>query len=707
MIPSSDSAFWSDYLQRTLRCYDAPLLRQVAARLFRPRSQWPDEELIERSIATLSNTAAVDRRLQDLDPSHRRLLACIGHSRQPRWKLGNLLELLAALGTREGPEQIFRLFEAGLLYPDLLAAGFSRLKSFKHWLGQASAAGFAVFALPNVMLRATAGDLGLPECPSISTVAGSIHEADGLEWPLRLAAVWQQIAACPLRRTRQGEFFKRDLDRLRTDTLLNATPADNLAELPDTGLLAVALAELQGLIQVVQGELRAGPLPPAWEGGVSETLASLWAALPLLETWNPLDGGCGASSAANPYPSAYLLALLLLAQLPKENWARPEELEQWILKHHPFWKGENRRPSQRRNWLAAFLLGFVYQLRMLQAAKDGDGEWVIRLSPTGRWLLGLSEPPVAASGYTQTLFVQPNLEIVAYRQGLSPGLIARLSRFATWKNFGAACTLQVHADSVYRALESGLTFEAILQTLDQHGMRPTPPAFVESLRTWADKRERISVFPSATLFEFASSGDLNDALARGLPGIRLSDRLLAVAGESAVDFRHFRLTGTRDYGLPPEKCAALEDDGVTLSIDLARSDLLLETELQRFAEPLDGAGVNGRRRYRLTPASLSGSRASGMELHELEEWFLQRTGQPLSAAARMILNGSALPPLVLRRQLVLHVATPELADGLLQWPATRVLIQDRLGATALAVAKENVERLRERLGVLGISMRWH
>jgi hypothetical protein len=62
------------------------------------------------------------------------------------------------------------------------------------------------------------------------------------------------------------------------------------------------------------------------------------------------------------------------------------------------------------------------------------------------------------------------------------------------------------------------------------------------------------------------------------------------------------------------------------------------------------------------------------------------------------------PPVELKRQLVLHVATPELADGLLQWPQTRALLQGRLGATAVAVDEEHVEELRQRLAALGISI---
>ena len=47
---------------------------------------------------------------------------------------------------------------------------------------------------------------------------------------------------------------------------------------------------------------------------------------------------------------------------------------------------------------------------------------------------------------------------------------------------------------------------------------------------------------------------------------------------------------------------------MTLSVDLARSDLLLETEVHRFAEPAT-ANLPGRRLYRLTPASLATARA--------------------------------------------------------------------------------------------------
>src|SRR5262249_36314620 len=156
----------------------------------------------------------------------------------------------AAFGEGDGPERVLALCEAGLLYPDLLAvpAGPPRLRSFQQWLGQGGATGFSFFAHPNVLARALTTDLGLPVLAADVSPTGGVHEADGLEWPLRLAALWQQLAPTPLRRTQTGDFFKRDLDRLRADSLLNAPPADNLADLPDTGLLAIALAGAEGIL---------------------------------------------------------------------------------------------------------------------------------------------------------------------------------------------------------------------------------------------------------------------------------------------------------------------------------------------------------------------------------------------------------------------------------------------------------------------------
>jgi hypothetical protein len=90
---SDTNDIWNANVRETLARYCEPLLRQVAQNLLKPRNQWPVEELIERSVASLSNVALIDRRLKDLPESSRKLLAAVGLSRQPTWRVGELLGL--------------------------------------------------------------------------------------------------------------------------------------------------------------------------------------------------------------------------------------------------------------------------------------------------------------------------------------------------------------------------------------------------------------------------------------------------------------------------------------------------------------------------------------------------------------------------------------------------------------------------------------
>lgn len=711
---------WNQHTRHTLKRYDEALLRQVAHKLCKPRNQWPVDELVDRVVATFDNVAMLDRRLKELPAECRQILCVIGHSRQSRWPVGSLVEILVALGAADGLAPLVTLLESGLLLPEVLPFGIdpeddkggarAKVKHFESWVARSEPMPM-LLASPLVTRRVLGEDLGLT-CAEVKPASkdGTVHEADGLDWPLRMAVCWQQVLAAPLRRTQQGDYFKRDFDRLQTDPLLSIAPTDVLAPVPDPGFFAAALASASGLLHADQAELRGGDWSAAWKHALPALLTDLWTALVRVTSWNPSAGHAPAEGHGNPYPAAYLLAMLLLTRLSKHGWATPASIEEWIAQRHPYWLGK----KSTQIGIVPFLLGVAYSLRLVQATKGGDGDWLIRLSPLGRWVMALIEHAPTLPSFKQTLLVQPNLEMLAYRQGLTPELIVGLSKIATWKGLGPACTLQLEPGSVYRALEMGESFTSIVHLLEGHGMKAVPTAVLDSLKTWSNKRERISIYSAGAIFEFASPAEMNEAIARGLPAVRLTDRLAIVANESGIDYKHYRLTGTRDYTLPPERCVDVEADGVTLSVDLARSDLLLETELLRFAEPLtsplpsggEGPGVRGgpRRSYRVTPASILSARAQGVSLPYLQTWFIQRTGLPISAAAQLLLTGPDTAPVELRRQLVLHVGNEHLADGLQQWPGTRDLIIARLGPATLVVDEKNVNALTERLKELGVKI---
>src|SRR5262245_39277589 len=157
--------FWSGLLHRTLAAYAEPLLRQVAAKLVKPRNQWPAEDLINRGVDVATNPAVLDRRLKELEPAARQLLALIGHSRQPVWDLGNLVELMIALGHDDGLKPVFDLLSAGLLYPYFTPPdekSAKRVQTFEQWLGFAGPKGLTVFTLPLIAGRAVGEELPLP-----------------------------------------------------------------------------------------------------------------------------------------------------------------------------------------------------------------------------------------------------------------------------------------------------------------------------------------------------------------------------------------------------------------------------------------------------------------------------------------------------------------------------------------------------------------
>ena len=718
-MTASNAEQWSQHTRHTLKRYDEALLRQVAHKLCKPRNQWPVGEILERLVAALNNAAMVDRRLKELPAASRQILAVIDHSRQTRWPVGTLVEILVTLGSEDGLAPLVTLLESGLLLPELFPFGTdpeqektdprSRLKKFENWLSRSEPMPI-LLASPSVTRRVVKEDLGIT-CPTVAAPKNATaHEGDGLDWPLRMAVLWQQVLATPLRRTQQGDFFKRDHERLKTDPLLSGAPNDTLTTIPDPGFFGAALALAAGLLREEQAELVAANWPTVWKHSLPLLLVELWTSLSRITSWNPAIGHAPTPGVGNPYPSAYLLAFLLLAQLPEDRWAEPKAIEDWIVGRHPFWAGKKTETSG----ITTFLVGVAYSLKLVQATKGKDDDWLIRLSPLGRWVMRLTEHPPALPGFKQTLLVQPNLEILAYRQGLTPELIALLSKIATWKGLGPACTMQLEPHSVYRALEMGESLTSIVQLLEGHGMKTVPTAVLDSLKTWSNKRERISIYAAGAIFEFGTPAEMNEAIARGLPAVRLTDRLAIVANEGAIEYKHFRLTGTRDYTLPPERCVDVEADGVTLSVDLARSDLLLETELQRFAEPISSdvgpasragpAPLSPRRYYRLTPGSLLSARQQGVTTAYLETWFGQRTGMPISAAALLLMTGPDTAPVELRRQLVLHVGNEHLADGLQQWPATRDLIIARLGPTTLVVAENAVPALTERLKEVGVKV---
>jgi len=692
---------WLTQARAAFERYSEPLLRQVMQIFLKPRNQWPPEELIDRGLSTLTNAAIIDRRLKELSPAAQKIMAILGITGQPTGRVGHLIAILATLGHAEGLTPVLELLNSGLAQPVFPAEGDAPITEFEQWLSLGAIDRARIFAHPAVTRRATETELGLPELKTRKLDVKSRPISDGLEWLLRTAAVWVHVAAAPLRLTQYGQLFKRDLQKFQTDELLASPFAEQLTPLPDPWSPAFELAQSVGIVAMRDGELRADSQPAVWAAPLSTALSDLAKGLFDLRNWDPLTG---QTSSDDPglFPSIFVPILLMLRSLPEGHWIPADSLAEPVYARHPAWSSMlKRKPEQATAWVEKLLLGIGFPLKLVDAVQESDG-WFYRLGDTGRQLLMGEVARPADVELMQTLIVQPNGEMVIFRLGLTPEIIGRLTRFANWKTFGSACTMEMNAESVYRGLENALTQTDIQRLLEQHSTRALPATVIDSLQRWSSKRERITLWASATLFEFTAAEDLDSAFSRGLVSVKVTDRIGIAATGEEIDYKHFRLIGNRDYEARPQKCLSFDENGVTFSIDTAQSDLVLEAELVQIAEPLPVV-PGGARRFRLTPESLKAGQQRGFNISELEQWAIDRSGDSLSAAARLIARGSSMPALC-AKLLVVRFGSEAVTDGVLQYPPTAELIADRLGPDAVVIDEDRIDALTDALAAVGITM---
>ncbi|WP_165219447.1 hypothetical protein [Aquisphaera insulae] len=584
--------------------------------------------------------------------------------------------------------------------------------------------------------------------PAVENPAVQVRESDTLEPAIRLGALWQRLGAEPLRQTQQGILYKRDMERLESDPVLADDISDALESVPSLPMFWLALARRVGLVLEDAGDDRLVAAGAEFWAENAVHLPSMMATGWIgLRTWNEHEPA--AESPSNGIPLVYLrpAILLWLATLDEGQWVALDDLAEHLRTLAPAWDrtsfaataglpavprseaaprrkgtGSARRSGRGNQALRTVLLGSGFAVGMVRAAEEmGTGRTLVQLTPLGRYVLTLGPPPPPRPTIEHFLFVQPNLEIIAYRQGLTPRLVGRLSQVAWWSRIAAALELKLTQESVIFGLESGLTAPRMVELLASHSQRALPSLVPDAIGRWASHRDRVTFYAAATLIEFPSREE-RDSAGRSWEGDRpevflpVGDRFLLAEDASRIPTDRIRTGGIRDYRLPPERCVSVEDDGVTLSLDASRSDLLVDAELRRIADELPASRTAGsgsvasalNRRYVVNPASLARAAAMGITPPQVADWFINRTGGPPSPAIGMLLR-SAFPdqgPVELRAQRLLVLTTPTaaVADGLAQHPATRGLVGERLGPCALIVADDDLERLRVAAEGLGISL---
>lgn len=572
------------------------------------------------------------------------------------------------------------------------------------------------------------------KAPSLAGAVVQPRESDGLEPLVRMAALWQRAFADPLRQTQYGALYKRDRDRIEGDPVLAGPSSLSIAPIADIAAFSLAMALRVGFIMLDPGgeRLTAAPFDDWIANAVHlpRMIASGWLGL---ESWREFDPEPGGGDPI----ALRLAALLWLAPLSESEWTTLESLADHLLIHRPeadqTEPADTPSPGARRprsharsavspavrtlQQLEAVLLGSAYFLGLVRVAEErGTGRRAVQLSPLGRYVLSVGPSPTPPALFEQFLFVQPNFEIIAYRQGLSPRLIGRLSRFAWWTKIGSALELAISRESVVQGLELGETAATMIETLAKHSHRPMPASVADAVSSWSARREQVTLHESATLIEFATELERDQAAEQwptqsGQAPVAVADRFLLVEDERTVPFDRLRLTSTRDYRQPPGVCFTVLPDGLTVVLDPSRSDLLALAEIGRFAERVlhEVAASESFRppdppRFLITQASLKSALERGLSPRQIIQWFERRAGTTAPPAVTLLLaaiDGKS-PPIRARRLIVIELPTAELLDGLFQHPATAGALGERLGPTTAEVPGNQIDGLTKTLRALGL-----
>ncbi|MDR3622903.1 MAG: hypothetical protein P4L85_26350 [Paludisphaera borealis] len=722
-------------------------LRAIAARRGLESEAVRASTLAGELTDELDSPAVLSAIRADLDDDARLALSLFGLTDSPSWPLSGLKHALSVLGAT-AESVVVGLLERGLLALDPgVEAGPGQPFDFAARMASVGSDELELWVHPALSHGVRIRPPSRAVLPAAGPV-GQIREPDGLEPILRLAALWQRTGAEPLRRTQQGTLYKRDRERIEEDPVLSGPVSDALAELPAMATLWLGLARRVGLVHLDPGgEFFLAASAEFWtENAVHlpQMIASGWLGLRTWLEW--AEPSTEAPSAGLPLVFLRPALLLWLASLAPDTWVTLDDLAEHLTAIAPGWdrtaftetpgtsaatarrasksaakRGPQApRESQASRALGRVLLGGGYAMGLVRVGEEKSTDRkAVQLTPLGRYVLGLGPPPPPRPTFEHFLFVQPNLEVIAYRQGLTPPLIGRLSRFAWWTKIGAAMELKLTQESVALGLEWNLSPSLMLEILSRHSQRALPGSVKDAIDRWASRRERVTMYTAATLIEFGAQADRDRAATawtedgEGKAFIPVGDRFLLVENAQHVPTSRISTTAVRDYRLPPERCVSVEADGVTLALDPSRSDLLIDAELARFAdeEPTPDADRPGgsrpsARRFQVTAASLARAFELGMNAALLADWFQRRTGGDLPPAVGLMVRPALLgaKPWKAQRRLVLNVPTAELLEGVLQHPATRSLLGDRLGPVSAVVPEDCVDQLRAALKTLGVEI---
>jgi hypothetical protein len=339
-------------------------------------------------------------------------------------------------------------------------------------------------------------------------------------------------------------------------------------------------------------------------------------------------------------------------------------------------------------WAANVLVGTFAYLGLVERGQAQKGSFGFRLTPLGRAVFGAPEQAFVDTAHeSHFLTVQPNHEIVAYLDAADTRAVWPLGQMAR-RVSGPGERIQTFAltrESVYQALESGLSLDEMQQFLIEHSRTGLPANVAQSLAEWGRRREAL-VLRTGVVLAVHPPGQDNSLPA----GERLGDRAMLL---SAKALRNLKSVPRRDHRTRSRPVLSVAEDGRVSGI--AEADALTLARLSQFAEQ-DAAG------WIITADSVRRARDRNMPVGLVMYWLTEEhTGEVPALVETAIHNWYRPASVFLGEVVLLQVPQPEAAAMIRESPRFQPLLLGHVPPNWFLVRperRETLERLLEELG---------
>ena len=293
----------------------------------------------------------------------------------------------------------------------------------------------------------------------------------------------------PARLTDRGVPYKRALDALveRQEAATNGMPG-SAEDTTEQMRFVMEYARWRGLTREEDGRLRATAEFESWLGlPTSEKIEDL------LSFWHERERARSPAVAALP---GILQLCVGFAQVDLDQIMR------CVLNcSSPHVRTDVISDQERDEILAALReLEWIGLLRQY-GGKNGSGAGLV-ITPAGRHVFGGAEWSDEQT-WSGRFVVQPTFEIIAPRD-LDLTIRERLERFANLEKVDLTLTYRVTRDTIYRAANTDMSGEEVIDFLADHSEKDLPQNVAYSIQSWGDAYGQV-YFMDAFLLRTASA----------------------------------------------------------------------------------------------------------------------------------------------------------------------------------------------------------